>query len=762
MATYKNYNDLYTLLEGTAPGAARSSSEIMDVFNDTFAFNPSTVRTGKVLPNGSFDTNASATKLTRGFIRNLTIGGEGQAQIPNIRCRFQFNPQDIEHSLEARRDMYLPILQDPAQLKQPIAGNASFAFELIFDRTMEVNSNVSKSVLTNDEGSNGEVIPDSTSVETVGVFHDLRILYSIIGTGLSKELLEAQMIKAKLDMQSYAQRNYAELNIVVNRDEVTGFPNGSFSAAKTTDETDGETIEDVNSSKLATFLNELNDPDSGSSDNLSFMSNLNVGNSAFLTPQPCRVIFSPMFMVDGFVMNTRVLFTKFSAKMIPIQCKVFLQMQAVYIGFAKRQTFLTAQYEEQANQNTDAQRAAETTLVDVCKILQTNMRSIVVGYSSDVRLLIDEDATLVDYLTSTANNSESDNNHKAYSGLKFQPIWLYGTKDFWYRRPYIIQPNGLKYTADNGYDPSYRLEFNNPANTPNFMPGITVKIVNGTTEKDAIAEKVFEAYKDEGPSIKLNVRSTIYGPFGSQVLGNAFAATKLGAEAEGYPPSKEYPTGVKLLGKYEVSTNISTKSQWEKFAERPHDLLLAANHPDSNFYNSSNRAATPITPLTINELNISVFSNLYTKISNYVSTLTQHTVQQKSNVNNVLQLLYRSPYNSQYENIDPKIDGSKDTLFPVYPYVYNSDIPDSLLELVNEVHDLNSRFFVVVTETNIEVNINSVVNAGSPPKGIASTRVVDILQGSTFGHTVNLQQTFPFTAGLVYSPEGNVVLPPFL
>ena len=137
MANYKDYGDLYEFLEATAPGSTRGVGNGTDVKNADFAFNPSDVRTAKLRANGSFDSYAT-TKLTRGFIRNLMVDlGKGQAVLPNIRCRFQFNPQDIEHSLEARRDMYLPILQDPAQLTQPMAGNAAFAFELIFDRTME-------------------------------------------------------------------------------------------------------------------------------------------------------------------------------------------------------------------------------------------------------------------------------------------------------------------------------------------------------------------------------------------------------------------------------------------------------------------------------------------------------------------------------------------------------------------------------------------------------------------------------------------------
>jgi len=736
VANYKDYDDLYDFLNGTAPGASRGSSEIMDVFNDTFAFNPSTVRTGKVLANGSFDTNAT-TKLTRGFIRNLMVDlGDGQVQMPNIRCRFQFNPQDIEHSLEARRDMYLPILQDPQQLRQPMAGNAAFAFELIFDRTMEVNSKVSKSSVAGvDDESPGEETPDETSAETVGVFHDLRILYSIIGTGLSKELLDAQMKKARLDILSYAQRNYSELNIQRNSD-------GNFVAVGNTDETGVEGTVDQNSQELVNFLSQLNDPLSDASGNLSFMSNLNIGNSAFLTPQPCRVIFSPMFMVDGFVMNTRVLFTKFSAKMIPIQCKVFLQMQAVYIGFAKKQTFLTAQYEEQAEINTGAQQNANQAVVDICKILQTNMRAIGVGYSSDTRILGNstEATNTTDHVYSVSYNKEGSN--EAASGLVYQPIWLYGTKNFWYRRGFSTNPSLSKSNNLTSYNSDYYLNYNTPINTPNFMPGITVALVNGTKEKDEIAKKVFEDYKDSGPLLRINITSRIYGPFGSQVLGNAFVATKLGTEAKSYPSSSEYPTGVKLLGDYNVGIEIRDKATWEKYADRSHDFLLSSRSPSENLYNDSNQAANPITPSTDNSSFVSVLNNLDDKITTYTNSLSPHTSTQKANAKKVLQDIYKSSNRIGAENTDPKIDGQLDTLLPLFPGAYYSNIPDSLLELVNEVHGLNSLYFVVVTETSLKMTISAVANAGTQPFAIVSERSTDVIQGSTVGHKVSLIQRY--------------------
>jgi hypothetical protein len=67
----------------------------------------------------------------------------------------------------------------------------------------------------------------------------------------------------------------------------------------------------------------------------------NFGNSAFLVSMPIRIVFSSLFMVEGYVTATMVTFNKFNANMVPTQCTVGIQMQALYIGFARKDTFLT-------------------------------------------------------------------------------------------------------------------------------------------------------------------------------------------------------------------------------------------------------------------------------------------------------------------------------------------------------------------------------------------------------------------------------------
>ena len=751
MASYKNYPDLYDFLEQTSPGTARGAGDKKnDVINKDFAFNPNLVRTGSVSVDSTFDTTNHTTRLTRGFIRNLiTDQGEGRAMFPNMRCRFQFNPQDIEHMIEARKDMYLPILQDPKQLTQPMAGNASFAFELIFDRTTEVNSAVS--LFTRENNSQ---VPDQDSPQTVGVFHDLRVLYSIIGQGLSAELMKAQEQKTRSDIAYYASKNYSELNIQVDASTGTTVYNGV-----TTTNEDGDIEIDSNSADLATFLNDLNNPSGDAATNLSFMSNINVGNSAFLIPQPCRVIFSPMFMVDGFVMNTRVLFTKFSAKMIPIQCKVFIQMQAVYIGFAKNKTFISQQLADTAAANTDGQQLADSSNFEITKILAKNLTAINVGYSSDKRILGDISEATSEWALSTGSNKEGSN--KADSGLVYQPIWLYGTKNFWYRRPYIVNESAVTKDPTLEYNPAYRISYANPTTTPNFMPGLTVTLVSSKAEKDEISKKVFEEYDKETPNIKINIGARIYGPFSTSAAATDFKVNKLGVTPGAYPGTNDYPTGVKLLGNYFVGADIASKEAWEDFADGPHDFLLSSSSPNDNFFNDSNQAANPITPATTNSSNVSAFSSVVSSITTYVSGLTGTSTQK---VNDTAQLtkLYRATPGSSQENTNPRWDSSIDgtnvtygsSTFPAGTY---NALPDSLLSVASTVHDLNNKYFVVVTETSLEIKVLTVANAGTVPFSLVTTRVADVLQGATTQYVASARQVYPSAQGLLYGPIGTVL-----
>jgi hypothetical protein len=69
--------------------------------------------------------------------------------------------------------------------------------------------------------------------------------------------------------------------------------------------------------------------------------NANLTNSAFLIPNPIRVVFSENFMVDGYVNTVAVTLQKFSPDMVPTVCVVDISMHALYQGFARRSTVFT-------------------------------------------------------------------------------------------------------------------------------------------------------------------------------------------------------------------------------------------------------------------------------------------------------------------------------------------------------------------------------------------------------------------------------------
>jgi|688.fasta_scaffold49342_2 hypothetical protein len=721
MADYKgDYDDLFTFLEGTQPGSGKDPDASKSVTNDPFGLYPNKSRTVR-LNNATDQLEAHTQVLPKGFIRNLvTNQGGNLAQFPNIRCNFQFNPQDIQHQIEARKDMYLPILQDPSQLNQPMAGNATFAFELIFDRSMEVNSNRSLTV-TNDEGT----MPDPKSPETVGVFHDLRVLYSIIGQGLSSELMEAQLAKLKQDVKNYATVNYKQLNIQATA--TAGNPVTTFQPLNTDGGVyaeDGDADYDLNSKKTADFLTNI---DSDPSGGIKFMSDLNVGNSAFLIPQPCRVIFSPMFMVDGFVMNTNVLFTKFSAKMIPIQCKVYLQMQAIYIGFARAKTFITAQIEETQEQNDEELTTYTNNLTTLRKLLETHLQRITVAYNADPRILSDggiPDATL-EYsqsITSTKSGANSES-----FGLIYQPFWMFATKNFWYNRPYAItggtsliseaKPQSTSNDPYAIYEPTVLLKFANPelipCLTPYGVPGITVELSQTVDDRKAIRKKVFEDMSSDNPVVDIKVFSYIYGPFNSETDARAFTAT--------IPSDRKSKVPTGRVGEYTTGYAFRDTDGWDDFTKKPKNWTLGTSTFDP-VYNGLNKGSQAINISTAN----SSGSNIKTRLDQLLETLDYPETDSDQ-----ARKLYIETSSVDKEISDPSWDASKVSSnsangYNAVPFDVYQKLPNSLLDLVDDVHDLSNKYFAVVTVVAVYYNIAA---PGNEAGGSALDRSVIIVKG---------------------------------
>lgn len=249
--------------------------------------------------------------LKKGYIRSLiekvgAADGMGFADLAKQRCDFQFNPSQLQQDVSMQLNMANIMLQSPAQLAVPLQGEVSFAFELMFDRTDTLNEEAE-----NDPAANS----NSSSEPNIGVLADIRALYEIIGQGVSESRMKAQGTVA----------TYLAQGEIINTGGA-GVPvsAGLQGPAATDGTTGGLGAEDVLASAF-------------------FDPAINIGNSAFLMPLPVRVVFSSLFMVDGYVTNTSVVYTKFSRTLIPLQCIVQLSMTAKYVGFAKQQTFLTDQ-----------------------------------------------------------------------------------------------------------------------------------------------------------------------------------------------------------------------------------------------------------------------------------------------------------------------------------------------------------------------------------------------------------------------------------
>jgi hypothetical protein len=264
--------------------------------------NPPFLFPGKTAPNivtGKTDT------IQRGYMRSLLSDPEVNAKMKNRRLFFQFNPQVLVRSVQQSVGTMMPLLQDPAQLMQPVPGTASFGFELMFNREHEVNAGY------NDPDTDWLTLPNGTQalVSEIGVLADLMVLDTITGQGLSEDMINS-LVKT-------TERQYANRNTLIENEKKELEESGQEDEAK----------------KLIPI-------DTPSTTDMSDVFNANIGNTAFLNPLPFRVLFSSLFMVEGVATSVDVVFQKFSRKMVPTQCKVTINMYALYIGFAKKKTFI--------------------------------------------------------------------------------------------------------------------------------------------------------------------------------------------------------------------------------------------------------------------------------------------------------------------------------------------------------------------------------------------------------------------------------------
>lgn len=255
---------------------------------------------------------ASPYKIYRGYIRNLEPATLQEVTIS--KCNFQFNPQEIRQSVNMREDIYNPVMLTAEQLSQPIGGTVNFQFDLLFDRSHElsIDKNRDKLIYDQEFGANPNMPPYK-----LGVFADLKVLYEVIGQGLSEDLVKLQLENIKQTYEAKYKRDQAYSTTPSTTDSTTSTDTTATNAPS------GSFDQDFDVGQLSELLKS------------------NYGNAAFLIPNPVRIVFSDLFMVDGFVTGTNVDFLKFNNYMIPMQCRVGVSVNALYIGFAKRKTFLT-------------------------------------------------------------------------------------------------------------------------------------------------------------------------------------------------------------------------------------------------------------------------------------------------------------------------------------------------------------------------------------------------------------------------------------
>lgn len=437
----------------------------------------------------ALDKVKDSYKLHRGYIRNLDQPALGK-DFPVSKCKFQFNPQEIRQDVQMRQDVYHAILQDPAQLTQPLGAETSFSFDLVFDRSMELASgkygrnvggyDISSNPTTNINGSNS-----LTDVYDIGVLADLRVFYAVIGQGFSKEMLEFQTAAAKKAYETV---------------EAAGASAGS---------PDVEYIYDDEEIKKTLEVN--------------------YGNSAFLMPNPVRVMFSSLFMVDGFVTATSVAFLKFNTNMVPMQCKVTISMSAMYIGFAKQDTFLTTSFKDQAEEKrkTDLELAAAKQ--ELSKSLNKTVN--VFKVAADGRLRNGGGARSWDSPVSTSSSGG--------------PAWAFG-----------IKQNSI--AMSSAAEPNFKAFY---AGFPKVEPkegGNTDKTNGVDTRTGGDDDAILTLYEaGSSPTIKYTWTLNIYGPGAGATAGISQTTANAALASKSYPSET-----IKLMGAYTASETSSSKEEW--------------------------------------------------------------------------------------------------------------------------------------------------------------------------------------------------------
>ena len=347
---------------------------------------------------GPFARNIAGTdvnqKMKRGFMRSIimdqSIAGAFKTNTPgNLRLNFQFNPEYIERNVSQSPGAVNPLLQNPANLTQAVPGTAQFDFTMMFNREAEVAQRRRDLVLsgtgTTDDSIDRQARAQGFDIDggliknaladpgQVGVMHDLAIFDSIIGQGITEELVDV--------ITSYTRQQVVA---------ITNDPDNS-------EDTEVPTFDD---SKFKTSIEN------------------NFGNSAFLNPMPVRIVFSDLFMVEGLVVGSAVAFQKFSQDMIPTLCQVNCKIYALYVGFAKKKAFLTDNLTSWATDTVKADEAAAAEVTKETKVLKQSLVTLhlAVNVSDGDKLTVPTHDTIAMKIFTPASTGKFIESASYYSG----------------------------------------------------------------------------------------------------------------------------------------------------------------------------------------------------------------------------------------------------------------------------------------------------------------------------------------------------------
>ena len=400
--------------------------------NPTVQDNPNFAYPGNRAPNvyDKAGEGKTDTRVQRGFIRGIfpeilnaaaantldktkkSTYTNAKTNIVSRRCFFQFNPSLILRSVEASTTVLNPLLQPATELLQPIPGQAAFEFQLLFNREREVSNDRMASGFNNKTGDPkmspttkaitslstygvGDNAYSQQHVSELGVLTDLYVLDSIIGQSITQD-----SIAALTSYWDITQKNKVATKSTVENQDGT--------KTITTNNADGSVEVQVFNKDNTLKSTEKTDAVDGfgnfpfTSDETKKKLESVLGNSAFLSPLPVRIVFSSLFMVEGFVTSSNVAFHKFNSKMVPTVCSVTLNVQALYLGFAKRDSYVSQQLATQL-------QASVANKEDDNKAKAIAKKGLEDGLKVNLKLIVPHGSNPTDSLNTWWSNGVSNN-----------------------------------------------------------------------------------------------------------------------------------------------------------------------------------------------------------------------------------------------------------------------------------------------------------------------------------------------------------------